>query len=281
MATEEKAEVTTPTLQDQFLAREKQSQTGINKVYDDSINAQRQGLLDAFNQNQADRAAQNDAISQNYQRANYDVGIQNGRNERGLAQFANVRGVNAGQGSQHQLNLNNARNRSMTTLGYSMQNAMQESARQAALAETNYKNQVAAALADNDYKRAASLMDDYNNQNAWREKQAQVLASYGNFTPYVDLYGQDTADNMEKIWRAQNPEIAYRLGDLTPEEYKQITGKYPRGYHKPGSGGSDYYYAPTSDNKEDSGAGGGETLDFAVSGTGGLGAFPIMPSNFW
>lgn len=241
MATEEKTEVTTPTLQEQFQAREKQSQAGINQVYDDSLNAQRQGLLDAFNQNQADQISHQTAIGQSYGTATHDVGVQNDRNDRGLTQFGDVRGLNTQQGSQHRLNLGNARARATNTLGYSMQTSMQEAARRAALAETNYKNQVAQALADNDYKRAATLMDDYNNQNAWREKQAQVLASYGNFNPYADLYGQDAADNMQKIWRAQNPEIAYRLGDLTPEEYKQITGKYPRGYSKPGGGGGSGY----------------------------------------
>lgn len=229
-ATEEKK---TPTLEEQFKARETQSQQGINKIYDTNLTNQKQGLLDAYNSNTAAQAQQTQDIQKNFGAANYDIGVQNDRNANNVTQFADVRDVNTGLGSQHRLNLNNARASSMGKVAFQQQQALQESQRQAALMETNYKNRVAAALADNDYKRAAALMDDYNNQNTWREQQAQILATFGDFSGYKPLYGDETVGTMQKVWNAQNPEAAYRMGNIDAETYKNITGSYPRGYTPP------------------------------------------------
>ena len=241
------------TLQDAFKNRETESQTGINKIYDSGLNAQKQGLLDAYNQNAQAQTNQQQDVQNAFKQANYDIGVQNDRNEANVTQFADVRDVNTGLGSQHRLNLNNARANASSKVAFAQQQAMQESQRQAALLETNYKNQVAAALADNDYKRAAALMDDYNNQNKWREQQAQILASFGEFSPYKDIYGDATAGTMQTMWNMQNPEIAYQLGRISAGKYKDIRGHYPweggggGGYGRWSGGG---YYSPSSNPDE-------------------------------
>lgn len=236
------------TLQDAFKNRETESQIGINKAYDNSLNTQKQGLLDAYNQNTQAQAQQKQDVQSAFKAANYDIGVQNDRNDTNLTQFADVRDVNTGMGSQHRLNLGNTRNQADARVAFAQQQALAESERQAAMLETNYKNQVAAALADNDYKRAAALMDDYNNQNKWREAQAAQLASFGNFDPYKQLYGDDTANTMQTMWNAQHPEEAYRLGKIDAEKYKQITGRYPAGYNPGGGwggGGGGGWYDPS------------------------------------
>lgn len=228
------------TVQEQFKARDTQSQANINSTYDASLNSQKQALSDAFAQNAAAQAEQKQKAKQDYGVAAYDVGVQNDRNDRNLTQFADVRGMNYNGGSQHALNLGMAKSASTGKIAYGQQQAIQESDRQSALRTLEYQNQVAAALADNNYKRAAALMDDYNNQQKWQEQQAQILASYGNFDPYKALYGDATANSMQSMWNAQNPETAYRLGRIDAETYKNITGKWPRGYNPPSSGGGYY-----------------------------------------
>ena len=242
-----------PTLEEAFKTRETESQAGINKAYDNNLNTQKQGLLDAYNQNTQAQANQQQDVQNAFKQANYDIGVQNNRNDTNLTQFADVRDVNTGLGSQHQLRLGNTRAGAEAKVGFAQQQAMAESQRQAAMLETNYKNQVASALADNDFKRAAALMDDYNNQNKWREQQAAQLASFGNFDPYKQLYGDDTANTMQTMWNAQHPEEAYRLGRIDAEKYKQITGNYPAGYSS-GWGGGFYWgegngYVPTDPPK--------------------------------
>ena len=134
------AEVTTTeekkslTPKEQMAAVETASQANINKVYDSGLNAQKQGLLDAYNANTAAQAQQAQAIQQNYAKANYDVGVQNARNDANVTQFADIRGVNTGAGSQHRLNLGNTRAKAETALAYQQQQALAENQRQQELA---------------------------------------------------------------------------------------------------------------------------------------------------
>ena len=265
-----KSEVTgMATVQDQLNTRASESAAGIGKVYDASINSQRQALLDAYTKNAADQAAQKEATTKAYQTGTYDVGVQNARNARNTTQFADVRNANTGSGSQHSLSLGNAAAKSLGTMAVGQQAAMAESDRRSALLNSAYQGQVQAAIADNDYKRAAALLDDYKNQRTWQEQQAQILASYGNFDPYATLYGQNAANGMRNVWMAQNPDVAYRTGAIDAEMYKNITGKYPAGYTPPSSGGGGWYYGPVK-KKDDDGlngpSGGSNELVFYNNG---------------
>lgn len=46
----------------------------------------------------------------------------------------------------------------------------------------------------------------------------------------------EQANYFIEAWKVSNPDLAYRLGKITPEEYKKMTGQYPAGYKKPSSG---------------------------------------------
>ena len=229
------------TVQDQFNTRANDSAAGINKAYDASLATQKQGLLDAYNANTQAQTQQGQNVQKAYDTAGYDVGVQNARNARNTTQFADVRGVNSGMGSQHALNLGNAAAKSVGAVDVARQGALQENERQKQLLTMNYNNQVKEALADFDYKKAAALLDDYNNQKKWQDQQAQILASYGNFDPYAQMYGQAAADNMRNVWLAQNPDTAYKTGAIDAETYKNITGRYPNGYKSSSYGGYGWY----------------------------------------
>ena len=96
-----------------------------------------------------------------------------------------------------------------------------------------------AALAQSSaYQRAQALLNEYNNGYTRDLNTAKTLAAYGDFSGYAGLYGQNTANNMAALWKAQNPDLAYNTGRMTAEEYKAITGKYPAGYTAPRRGGA-------------------------------------------
>lgn len=244
------------TVQDQLNARATESTANINKVYDASINSQRQALLNAYNENAADQTAQREATRKAFETGTYDVGVQNARNAANTTQFADVRRVNSGTGSQHALNLGTTRAASVGTMQVGQQAALAESDRRNTMLKTAYQGQVQEAIAANDYKRAAALLDDYKNQKAWQENQAKILAGYGNFDPYAQIYGQDAANGMRNVWLAQNPDVAYRTGAIDAEMYKNITGKYPAGYTPPSSGGGGWYYGPVKSVDDDGTIGG-------------------------
>ncbi len=108
--------------------------------------------------------------------------------------------------------------------------------------ETQYKSAVAQAIATNDYDRAKALMDEYGNQENRDATMAKTLASYGDFSGYARLYGDDVANNMAQYWIYSNPQLAYSMGKISAEEYARLTGKYAGG--KTGSSAS-----PTTDDK--------------------------------
>ena len=233
------AETTTekkPTVQETFQTRSDQNQANIRSTYDLGIEAQKKSLLDAYNANTAAQQNAGQTIRQNYGTLNNDLAVQNNRNERNINQFADVRDVNRQRGSQAALNLGNARANADAALAFHQEQALAENQRQQDLAKAQYQAQVQSAIADKDYKQAAALLDDYNNQNKWRDEQAQILASYGNFDPYKDLYGEDAANGMRNVWLRQNPDTAWQLGAMDPYTYRSITGRFPPGFN-PGYGG--------------------------------------------
>ena len=140
--------------------------------------------------------------------------------------------------SQAALAQNSAYQRDMGALRTAQADAMTEADRGIAELERQYQANVSSAIADNDYQRAQALLNEYNNGYTRDLNTAKTLAAYGDFSGYAGLYGQDTANNMAALWKAQNPDLAYNTGRMSAEEYKAVTGKYPKGYTAPRSGGA-------------------------------------------
>jgi len=229
------------TLKEQFEANKAQSQGGINNVYDTALNNQKQGLLNAYNQNtqlQNQTAADTQKL---YEGANQGLARQAAQTQRSMDQFADVRNLNRQAGSQQALSLGLASRNAGNVLAAQQAQAMAEAERQKALTTTSYNNQVQQALADNDYRRAAALLDDYNNQHARMENAAKTLAQYGDFSGYGQIYGDGTANSMRSLWIAQNPDLAYRTGAIDANRYHAMTGQWPAGYTPPTTNNGYYY----------------------------------------
>ena len=310
--------------------RSAEAQGKINSLYDNAFAAQKQQFQTALDQGIAAQEEARANIAKSYQTSANDLAVQYERNRRNLNAQALARGLNTGTGSQQQLAVNQAYMKSYGQLRgeESAQNAGID--RAIANLKIDYENNIAQALADNDYKRAAALMDDYNNQLAWLDNQkatnqnyldtmslnnqnrldtqgdqnrsyldtqtannqnrldsftlnnqnrydtssdnnrnwldtqtryeqqqaeakAQTLASYGDFSGYAAIYGQEQASAMREMWIAQNPLLAYNTGAITAERYRQMTGENPPGYEDNsggGGGGGGYYYGPSEPQTE-------------------------------
>lgn len=213
----------------------------INAMYDAQKEANRLALENAYNQNVSDAQAAKDKIAPQYQQSANDLAVQYERNRRNFNQQAAGNGINTGTASQARLSQSNEYLRDFGKLRSEESNAITEADRGIADLKAQYQNSIAAAAADYDYKKAAALLDEYNNQYNRDLAQAQQLAQFGDFSMYATLYGQDAADNMLSVWKAQNPDLAYNTGKMTAKEYKSIVGKYPTGYKASSSGGGYYY----------------------------------------
>lgn len=155
--------------------------------------------------------------------------MQYERNRRNFNQQAAGSGLNAGTASQAALAQNSTWQRDYGNLRTAEADALTEADRQMAALETQYKSAVAQAIAENDYNRAKALMDEYGNQENRDAAMAKTLASYGDFSGYAKLYGDDAANNMAQYWIYSNPQLAYSMGKISADEYARLTGKYTGG----------------------------------------------------
>jgi len=220
-----------------FDARKQGYQDNINSTLGTSLNTQKQGLADAFKQNTAAQEQATAASQNSYGSANADLGVQAARTQAGMDSYADARGLNRQAGSQQALSLGLGASVAAGRLAQQQQMALEESQRQKALLSTDYNNRVQKAISNHDYKQAAALLDDFNNQNTWLDKNAAAMATFGNFTGYEQLYGPGQAQAMQQFWIGSNPELAYNTGVIDAARYKQITGREAPDYVPPPSEG--------------------------------------------
>ena len=216
----------------------------INDMYDAKQQSQLQQLESAYQASRAEAEAARERLPGQYQQQANDLAAQYERNRRNFNLRAEGAGLNTGTASQAALAQNSAYQRDMGNLRTAQADAMTEADRGIAELERQYQANVSSAIADNDYQRAQALLNEYNNGYPRDLNTAQTLAAYGDFSGYASLYGQETANSMAALWKAQNPELAYNTGRMSAEEYRAITGQYPEGYQpayksynpKPGTG---------------------------------------------
>ena len=199
----------------------------VNDLYDAKQQSQLTQLESAYQASRAEAEAARDKLPGQYRQQANDLAAQYERNRRNFNLQADASGLNTGAASQAALAQNSAYQRDMGALRTSQAEAMAEADRGIAELERQYQANVSSAIADNDYQRAQALMNEYNNGYSRDLNTAKTLAAYGDFSGYAGLYGQETADSMAALWKAQNPELAYNTGRMTAEEYKAVTGKYP------------------------------------------------------
>lgn len=228
---------TTTALNQQFAQYKGQGYDGINAMYDAQKQANLTNLQNTYQQKLSTAQAARDKLPQTYQAQANDLAVQYERNRRNLNEQAAARGMNTGTASQQQLALNNVWNRDYGNLRTAQANAIAEADRGIADLGIEYQNNIRAAVADNDYRRAAALLDEYNTQYTRNLNDAKTKAAYGDFSGYASIYGQESANAMRNTWISQNPDIAYRTGAIDANRYRALTGKWPAGYSAPSSGG--------------------------------------------
>lgn len=221
----------------------------INDIYDKALAAQR-GQLDAdYNavMRQIDAAAQQ--IPTQYQARGNDLNEQYERQRAAMNEQMAANGLNVGAGSQAQLAQNAGYQRAYGQIMAAQADAQATLEQQRVAKEAEYQAAISQALADNDYRRAVALTQELKDQRSADLDRAKTLASYGDFSGYAQVYGQDAANNMRDVWLAQNPDFAYATGNLSADQYYRLTGKMPNGTQTAQSYGG-YTAAPTTTGDE-------------------------------
>ncbi len=120
-------------------------------------------------------------------------------------------------------------------------------------------------LADRDYGRWGDEYARRLNDYTLGLDEAAAMAQYGDFSGYAALYGPEAARTMLAGWAAQNPQLAYQQGAITPDQYQNLQQGLPMnegldaGGHRIGGTGAGL--SP-----------GGDPWDYGGSGWNGSGA---------
>lgn len=226
-----------PTLEEEY--KQYQGAQGVNDMYEAQKKSQLAGLESAYQQNLSNAQAARDAIPRQYQERANDLAVQYERNRRNLNQQANANGLNTGAGSQMQLDLGSNYQRDYGGIRTAQQQAIDQADRGIRDLQAAYNSSVQQAVADNDFRRTQALLADYQQRYQQQLQTAQNMAQYGDFSGYNGIpgYSSEAITNMQNVWQASNPDLAYRTGRITAEQYHAMTGKWPVGYSAPGGGG--------------------------------------------
>lgn len=88
-------------------------------------------------------------------------------------------------------------------------------------------NYYAAKLADIIPTLYGEARDEYNADYERAMANAELRAQYGDFGGFAEVYGPETAADMYAAWAAQNPDLAYLAGQLTPDQYANLAAGRP------------------------------------------------------
>lgn len=209
----------------------------INALYDAQKEAQLNELKGAYEQNLSNAQAARDKLPGQYQQSQNDLATQYERNRLNMNRQFSANGINTGAASQAQLSRSNEYLRDFGKLKAAENQAIADADRGINDLTAAYNRNVASAGASVEASRTGALLDEGARQQQQDLNKAQLLAGYGDFSGFAALYGDNVANNMLAIWKAQNPDLAYRTGQMTPQEYYSMTGKMPAGYTGGMSGG--------------------------------------------
>lgn len=213
-----------PSFAEQYNANREQR---IRDLYAQNLQSVQQGLKTAYDSNLNNAEFTKSTIAPQYQQSSNQLAAEYERMRRNNNMQAAANGINTGVGSQLQLSQSNAYLSNQAGLKAKENQALNSINNQILNLKTTYENQIAQAAADNNYKLAAAMLDEYDNQYNRMMSQAQNLAQYGDFSGYNELYGTDAAGNMERGWAMNNPYAAWATGKISAEDFYALTGKMP------------------------------------------------------
>ena len=206
-------------------------------IYDKALQSTTLAITNAGNKNIANAEYERSKINPMYQERANELLANYERWNRNNGIQAATTGINSGAGSQLRLAGQHSYGTGYQDLLKSENEALREADRGILDLKTDMENGIAEAVANNDYELAKKIFDLYGDEYQSMMENAKLLASYGDFSLYKQIYGEEEGNNMERSWLLENPQLAYTLGKITADDYYKMTGRYPAGYGGGGYGG--------------------------------------------
>ena len=287
-----------------------QAQTGaVNNTYDAARELALAQMKSAYDQNTATLEAERAKIPETYNAAANATAAQSEIDRQRFNEMAAASGLNSGAGSQAELSRMNALQGNLSGIRLAESQAQRDLDNQLAQLKVSYQNGIAEAIANNDYQRAAALMEEYraaeqsrvnterdNADEAYRgytsraaaaenaqsrmdlqynrsAAGADLRAENGDYSGYVALgvMSPEEAAQAEQFWNMQNPLLALNMGRITDSEYRRIVENSLISQQMAGALGG----TGTSGSRRSSGGTAGTTGGFTdTAGAGTPGALP-------
>lgn len=213
------------SLQETFAQRQNESAGQVNNLYDKQNQVQAAGLKTEYDRNMSDAQAAVKKIGPQYQTQANTLAGQYERQRRNANLAAMTSGLGSGTGLQQQNAMRNAFVGQYGALRGQEAGAINAGDQKIADLTTAYNNALVQARSESDAKRNQDLIKTYNQNRDWYDTQAQNLTAYGNFDTLKSIYGEAQANQMRNVWISQNPEIAFRSGMISADEYYKLTNK--------------------------------------------------------
>ena len=213
------------SLQETFAQRQNESAGKINNLYDKQAETQAAGLKADYDRNMSDVQAAADKIGPQFQDQANTLAGQFERQRRNANLSGMVSGLGSGAGQQQQNAMRNQFVSQYGALRGQEAGAINDINQKKANLTTAYNNALVGERAETDAKRDQELIKNYDANRNWYETQAQNATNYGQFGNLQDIYGQAQANQMRNTWIAQNPDVAFRSGMISADDYKKLTGK--------------------------------------------------------
>lgn len=203
------------------------TEKAINELYEAKRQKRINDFEAAYQQNLRELERSRDKLGGIYAEKQNELAGSFERSRKSMNERALASGINSGTGTQAAL---------MQMGEYQRGSAALEKERVSALSDAEFRMQelgeqyrydVSSAIAENDYQKAAALMQHYRDSYSDKLKRADTLAKYGDFSGYGSIYGDKTATGMKNAWMASNPDLAYSLGSINADQYRKITGRWP------------------------------------------------------
>ena len=216
----------------------------IRDVYNTALDNTKAGLKTAYDQNMSDLQAAREKIAPQYQQSANALAAEYERQKRNNNMQGAVNGLNTGAGSQLALGQSMAYQRNAGNLARSQNEAMNEANRRITDLGVQYQNQIAQAVANNDYKLAAAMLDEYEaqynrqmtleNQNYQRAQQAEQQAYQRAFNEENRDYGRAyDIENRDynRNWNTENRDYE-RAWNLENRDYTRDWNQNERDYNR-------------------------------------------------
>lgn len=165
---------------------------GVNSVYDQLNDASLAQIMAAYNNSRAESEYQMGKLPAQYQAQRNAAAADNEREKAAFREQAAASGLNAGNGSQASLAFSSQLQNTLGQLNTAEANALADAQHELTQLYNNYQQEIATAVAQNNYQRAAALLDEYRTA---QESAVNTALQQANYNLSVAEFNRQTRQN--------------------------------------------------------------------------------------